>query len=250
MSTRCQVRTIEAGLPWNNEDHNVLMMYHHWDGYPTNMLKLILEGYEKAIAPRVYEGISFKYDKSWEAGRSGKAAAYIISTDPGGFEPESGNEFHADIEWFYEVVCVNHKQGVPTWEVRVFTTMSGFWDNPDRDHLAEVASGNIINLARDAEKIENRQDSAIEKRIAKPKKVRTEPTIGSLVETFVSKNTRFNAADLRKYIAFKLKGKPAPASSDRILRDLRAEGKINYRVVNRRESLYEVLPVAQQANQA
>jgi hypothetical protein len=36
----------------------------------------------------------------------------------------------------------------------------------------------------------------------------------------------------------------APASADRILRQLKREGKVLYRVVNRRASLYELIQVA------
>ena len=52
----------------------------------------------------------------------------------------------------------------------------------------------------------------------------------------------FTADELREYIATRLP--TAPASADRILRDLRQKGRINYRVVNRRASQYEALAPA------
>lgn len=247
MSTRAQVRVIEAGLPWNTEDHNTLMLYHHCDGYPTNMLKLILDGYEKAITPMKIG--DHEYDKSWQAGRSGKAAAYIISTDPGGFEPESGNEFHGDIEWFYEIVTVNHANtgGAPTWAVRVFSTLAGFWDSPDREHLAEIASGDILELYRNAQAIEDRLDDVLA--TAKPRKQRKQPSIATLVYNFVTGSAQFTAQELREYVSYRTKSTKAPSSPDRVMRDLRKEGKINYQVVNRTKSLYRTLPVENQAAQ-
>ena len=253
MSTRCQVRFLEAGLPWNNEDHFPIMLYHHSDGYPTNMLKLLLDGYDKAIAPLKLGG-GF-YDKSWQAGRSGKAAAYTIAADPGGFEPEAGNEFHVDIEWFYEVVCVNHANagGPPSWQLRVFTPAPGFWDSPDRQHLALVDEGNIVDLAKRAQEVEDSRESALFG--FNPEKAeRKTPTIAKLVERFIRMREKageleFHADDLRSYVDSKLANK-TPASPDRILRDLRADSKINYIVLNRRESLYKIVPVGEAIQQA
>lgn len=45
---------------------------------------------------------------------------------------------------------------------------------------------------------------------------------------------------LRRYVAAKV-GPVAPASPDRVLRQLRQAGRVQYRVVSRRESLYEVV---------
>lgn len=50
----------------------------------------------------------------------------------------------------------------------------------------------------------------------------------------------FYADELRKYVIAKT-GIAAPASADRILRLLRQRKLLNYRVVSRKESLYEVL---------
>ncbi len=49
---------------------------------------------------------------------------------------------------------------------------------------------------------------------------------------------QFHVEELRQYVADRVK--VAPASADRILRALRQQGRLNYRVVNRRASLYEL----------
>lgn len=67
--------------------------------------------------------------------------------------------------------------------------------------------------------------------------------IGKAITEFCSNNKQFYADDLRKYVSDHI-GYVAPASADRILRDLRQKGILNYRVINRRKSFYEILPVA------
>lgn len=76
---------------------------------------------------------------------------------------------------------------------------------------------------------------------------RVRAAIGPLVVQFITDRWKLNAryftaADLRAYI--QARTNTAPASPDRILRQLRAEGKFDYRVVNRRQSEYEILGLA------
>jgi hypothetical protein len=52
---------------------------------------------------------------------------------------------------------------------------------------------------------------------------------------------RFHADDLRRYVIAQT-GIAAPASADRVLRHLRQTRQLDYRLVSRRESLYEALP--------
>jgi hypothetical protein len=59
---------------------------------------------------------------------------------------------------------------------------------------------------------------------------------------FCSAHPRFHADDLRQFVA-KETGIVAPGSADRILRDLRQRGQLNYKVLNRRGSLYQVTDV-------
>ena len=54
--------------------------------------------------------------------------------------------------------------------------------------------------------------------------------------------TEFHAADLREWVAARVP--TAPASADRILRDLRKSGRISYVVVNRTRSLYRVISIS------
>lgn len=61
-----------------------------------------------------------------------------------------------------------------------------------------------------------------------------------VMEFFKRPDRRFYADELRSFIAAKI-GLVAPGSPDRIMRDLRQKGRIDYRVVNRSESLYEIL---------
>ena len=55
-------------------------------------------------------------------------------------------------------------------------------------------------------------------------------------------NRRFHADDLRRYVA-RLTGIIAPASADRVLRNLRQNRVIDYKVISRRESLYETIAI-------
>lgn len=55
-------------------------------------------------------------------------------------------------------------------------------------------------------------------------------------------SARFTATELRQFVQHHNFG-TAPASADRIMRNLRAAKKINYVVVNRSKSLYEATPL-------
>lgn len=74
---------------------------------------------------------------------------------------------------------------------------------------------------------------------------RVSNSISYLVERFVTERLlhgprTFHMRDLHDYIfqATQI----APASPDRILRELRRKGKCNYVVLDRRASLYELVP--------
>ena len=53
---------------------------------------------------------------------------------------------------------------------------------------------------------------------------------------------RFTATELRQYVQHHNFG-TAPSSADRVMRNLRKAGRINYVVVNRAKSLYQAIPV-------
>lgn len=63
--------------------------------------------------------------------------------------------------------------------------------------------------------------------------------IGQAVLGFCRANRQFRADQLRAHVA-KECGASAPASADRVLRELKARGAIKYRVVNRSQSLYSI----------
>ncbi len=75
---------------------------------------------------------------------------------------------------------------------------------------------------------------------------RVQTKIGTLVTEFVtqkwqSERPYFRADDLRRYVLTRTGA--APASPDRILRQLRLEGKFDYRVVSRSASQYQILGI-------
>jgi hypothetical protein len=73
---------------------------------------------------------------------------------------------------------------------------------------------------------------------------RVRSRIGWVVIEFCEEGRYFHAQDLRDFVVERLK--VAPASPDRILRDLRQRGLLNYEVIDRRASYYHVLPVGPQ----
>lgn len=62
---------------------------------------------------------------------------------------------------------------------------------------------------------------------------------------FASRRAVFRADELRRYVATRCDA-VAPASADRVLRDLRQRKQLNYVVVNRKKSLYRILPIKEQ----
>lgn len=71
---------------------------------------------------------------------------------------------------------------------------------------------------------------------------RVSSRIGRAIVQFCSERgagKRFHADELRNHVTAAT-GINAPASADRVLRDLRQRNKLGYTVVSRRESLYEV----------
>lgn len=61
---------------------------------------------------------------------------------------------------------------------------------------------------------------------------------------------RFRMSDLVAFVTMRVGGAVAPESPGRILRLLAAENRVRYRVVNRRQSLYEARLVPQQGSLA
>ena len=53
----------------------------------------------------------------------------------------------------------------------------------------------------------------------------------------------FTADQLRFFVTNNVKGGVSPSSSDRVLRNLRQQGKLDYIVLNRGKSLYRAVPL-------
>ena len=145
MSTRANVHVTATGLV--EGDTETIQLYHHCDGYPTNMLPLMAS----------HKG------NGWQAGRAGKLAAYLIATDPGGFEPEPELGLHPDIEYFYCVTTHNKNGGatseIPRIEVEIYVPSDGFWDAPNLEHMRKLAGPILLaTAARQAKKIEGAAD--------------------------------------------------------------------------------------------
>lgn len=118
MGTRCQVQVVQAGTGWDEK----VTLYHHFDGYPENILGLMRIAYTRFVVMRT-KAAGAEADRAWEGGRAGKAASFLCSVDPGQFEPEEGHERHGDIEYWYTLTVQNHQQGsigeMPTWSVEI-----------------------------------------------------------------------------------------------------------------------------------
>ena len=68
--------------------------------------------------------------------------------------------------------------------------------------------------------------------------------IAAAIVRFCRENRVFRMEALRTHVEAEV-GKIAPASCDRVLRDLRAKGKVRYAVLNRRQSMYNVTHVSE-----
>lgn len=107
MSTRCQVEVFDqiGESRW---------LYHHWDGYPTSMLPLFVQAWEKAQALLTTDG----HDQFWQLGRAGKVASFLCHADPMGFEVEGVDHQRGDVDWVYRIFIVGDYDQ-PQWEVGV-----------------------------------------------------------------------------------------------------------------------------------
>jgi hypothetical protein len=87
---------------------------------------------------------------------------------------------------------------------------------------------------------------ADERAVQKAELARVRSVIGQAVLDFAREHHReFFADELRAYVL--RRANVAPASPDRILRDLRKRRLLNYEVTNRRASRYRFLPVPEYA---
>jgi hypothetical protein len=64
--------------------------------------------------------------------------------------------------------------------------------------------------------------------------------IGDAIVEYTDTHKTFRMEYLRQFVEAKV-GKVAPGSPDRILRQLRADGTLNYQVISRHDSLYQMV---------
>jgi len=121
MSTRCQVRIETEGLSWKEER----WLYHHWDGYPENMIPIINQAREvifNNFTSKQRDPETIKH-YAYMNGRAGKVSSFLCTVDPVGFEPEDVGDLHGDIEYLYKLFLVNKGDGSfgsePIWEMEV-----------------------------------------------------------------------------------------------------------------------------------
>ena len=112
MSTPCEVKVIQEGMPWDEE----ATLYHHWDGYPTNMVPIF------AMAWKIGQE---KVSDPYMLGRAGKVAGIVCAADPGGFEPTPANAPYGaldyDLAYYYVLYAMNvDLDRYRRWELEVF----------------------------------------------------------------------------------------------------------------------------------
>jgi len=143
MSTHAQVKVIGT----IGDDSQ--MLYHHTDGYPSNMIPVLKRAAKIALANSCT--VRYSHDDKhtftvsslpWEAGRVGKASSAMCAADPLVMEPDA-NELHGDIEYLYHLYLVNpsgtgHCGEHVRWEVEILQTNSGFWDNPTEGNMTVI----------------------------------------------------------------------------------------------------------------
>ena len=71
---------------------------------------------------------------------------------------------------------------------------------------------------------------------------RVSSRIAAAILEFCTEGREFHADELRRHVDGCVATGVAPGSADRILRDLRKRRKLNYKVLNRKNSLYRVIP--------
>ena len=145
MSTRCQVK-IEGykAIDKNHIGNPGVTLYHHTDGYPTNMLPTMYEGYKKQLD--IFKKKGYESGKEFYFETPEKVASIVISSDPTVFEQEKSNALHGDIEWYYVI----HPNGGKPWTVDVYKIHG--WGN--QKPIPVIKGVLLEKAAAEAEKIE------------------------------------------------------------------------------------------------
>jgi len=133
MGTRCQ--TVITGTGYSND--LFVNLYHHWDGYPSNMMGLFEKAYRSWL----------KTKPNGTGNRPEHVAAFVVASDPAGFEfhskleawknPNVTNingliELQGDIEYLYMI----HVDG-DVWTITVYRASMGFWNESTLSNMTE-----------------------------------------------------------------------------------------------------------------
>ncbi len=146
MGTRCQVRVKSEGLGWEENS----WLYHHYDGYPENMVPIIHEAQlvvHNNFVVNQYDPetkLGMKSSNSYMNGRAKKVSSFLCTVDPTGFEPEDVGDLHGDIEYLYKLFLVNQNGGTlgskPVWEMEIY---KGYGDDMStlvpRSEIGQIA---------------------------------------------------------------------------------------------------------------
>lgn len=123
MGTRCQVKVQDI--------REAITLYHHYDGYPSNILKLLKDAWEfdtrssleKEMEIQALGKIDeYNPSKDWKKCRVGKVASFLCAVDPCEFEPEDSHELHGDIDYYYVITLIGEKHcgALIDWLVYVY----------------------------------------------------------------------------------------------------------------------------------
>jgi len=129
MSTRCQVQVIED---YANGDQEKATLYHHCDGYPSNMLRLFWESWQAMhnYTYKMYKKMGYKNEdckryqeySGYQLDRCGYVSSFLCFVDPTGYGPLGYHDLHGDIEYYYRLYTAPAVQDKSIWEVEVYTS--------------------------------------------------------------------------------------------------------------------------------
>lgn len=111
MSTRCQVQVEGRYYESNKDNEEAFMLYHHCDGYPSNIIPLIVKAFEagQELTP-----------SGCELCCPAKVASLLCHVDPMQFEPLNHFDLHYDIAYFYKVIVGRNDKDEVEWKIMVY----------------------------------------------------------------------------------------------------------------------------------
>lgn len=115
MSTRSQVRVKPAANLYKDQEFRA---YHHCDGYPSNMVQLLFNAFRSWSFGKVGRSHLLPKGKRINinpAHMAVKALNYIVSADRDGYEIETKDVLHGDLEFAYSVIVRSEQWIVTVW---------------------------------------------------------------------------------------------------------------------------------------